>query len=633
MFITRITLTVWLVSSSSSHAANLRGLNAKPDDADVTSTKELGTVPTFAPSSLYPSNLEPTYTPTSFPSIFEPVDSVIDDAAQDSFSPTWWDDGGDLNKTMIESDGEVFTQADYERLIDDTVKELEQLSSIYGRVVDVDSAVEILGVDRTWATKNNVEIQAKDITDLFKGVTDAIEGCKNGCTDPGAVIKGVSSLISAVGGFVAIANPVLGVALASLGGIGSIIGVLFGEETKSGITIDQIHAALRKELDQFQYEQDLNGLIPIAKRVKGRVAQNGVYNIILSRNANNQLKVDEKVVEWRDSWKSEWSFWLERLHAMDTAYNSVYGPIGTVQGRSHRERLLRDHIHGCQSECSVRHTDPSSGRPYGFDANKWTGKTMRKGERLKTCGSRLDAGENALNTMGGFAIAYLEIAPQLIEYASSGLSIMSKQSNCDPFKYDSKHIEDNCKAFPDIQKLQYELQQNVKHYVALFRIMKDEIPNTCLPNNSALWPFNQHCKWEPNTPDSCNYANIFVEKKWLLKVDNMINEKSKLVELFWRMPSALDTNALYDDCMSYYNANGGKEGFGHGTMFNYMRGYGDGKNHCFDIAGSTYTPPLHFDSNWGNDYVAHSMVAMPNYCIQNNACTNVFQDDSNWGYK
>jgi hypothetical protein len=435
-----------------------------------------------------------------------------------------------------------------------------------------------------------------------------------------------------VGGFVAIANPSLGIALASLGGLGSVIGALFGEESKSGVTIDQIHAAIRKELEQFQYEQYLNELIPIAKRVKGRVTQNGVYNIILSRNANDQAKVDEKVVEWRDSWKAEWSFWLERLHAMDKAYNSVYGPVGTVQGSSYRERLLRDHINGCQNECSVRRIDQNSGRPYGFDANKWSITTLRNGERLKTCGSRLDAGENALNKMGGFAIAYLEIAPHLIEYASSGLSIMSKQSNCDPFKYDSKHIEDNCKAFPDIQKLQYEMQENVKHYIALLRIMKEDIPQTCLPNNSALWPFNQHCKWEPNTPDSCNYANIFVEAKSNLVLMNMMNEKSKLVELFWRMPSALDTNALYDDCMSYYNANGGKGGFGHGAMFNYMRGYGDGKNRCFDIAGTKYTFPLHFDRKWGNGYVAHSLVAMPNYCIQNNACTNVFQDDSIWGY-
>jgi hypothetical protein len=41
-------------------------------------------------------------------------------------------------------------------------------------------------------------------------------------------------------------------------------------------------------------------LIPIARRVKGRVAHNGLYNIILSRNANDQAKVDEKVVEWRE---------------------------------------------------------------------------------------------------------------------------------------------------------------------------------------------------------------------------------------------------------------------------------------------------------------------------------------------
>jgi hypothetical protein len=73
-----------------------------------------------------------------------------------------------------------------------------------------------------------------------------------------------------------------------------------GEASNSGITIDQIHAAIRKELEQFQYEQDLNGLIPIGRRVKGRVAHNGLYNIILSRNANDQAKVDEKVVEWRE---------------------------------------------------------------------------------------------------------------------------------------------------------------------------------------------------------------------------------------------------------------------------------------------------------------------------------------------
>jgi hypothetical protein len=180
-FITRIPLTVLLVSSSSAQAANLRGIYSKPNDEVGKSDDIHDSVPTIAPSS-YLTSLEPTLAPTSLASIYEPEDSVIDDAAQDLFSPTWWDEEESFNNTAIVSDGDVLTQQDYERLIDDTVKELRQISSIYGRVVDVDSAVELLGVDRTWATNNKVEIQAKDITDLFKGVTDAIEGCKKGCT-------------------------------------------------------------------------------------------------------------------------------------------------------------------------------------------------------------------------------------------------------------------------------------------------------------------------------------------------------------------------------------------------------------------------------------------------------------------
>jgi predicted transglutaminase-like cysteine proteinase len=73
-----------------------------------------------------------------------------------------------FNNTAIESNGDVLTQQDYERLIDDTVKELRQISSSYGRVIDVDSAVELLGVDRTWATHNKVESRPRTLRTYSK---------------------------------------------------------------------------------------------------------------------------------------------------------------------------------------------------------------------------------------------------------------------------------------------------------------------------------------------------------------------------------------------------------------------------------------------------------------------------------
>ncbi|KAL3942943.1 MAG: hypothetical protein SGARI_000099 [Bacillariaceae sp.] len=513
---------------------------------------------------------EPSENPTSAPSS-SPSGSPTNHEQELSHQPSSIDipdaeSNSDAISLSAEGDGDIIndivvTSNDYPELIEEAATEADRLGELYEKVVDVDSAVEILGIDRKFAESVNIKYEAKHISDLFKGVASAARECKNGCANSEKAIKAISTLLTTAGGFVAVANPALGIMISTLGGTGMLIGALFGDDSSSGLTIGQVHKAVTDALKEVHYDKYMHELQSVQARAASRTKLNGKTDAIIYRNSHNQTVVDNVVERWAKSWNSEWGFWLERYTDLEKNYNEIYGPA-SGQGNSYRSELVTKHLNqDCHGKCSVRGTN-SNGSEGTFDRMK-----MKKflEETSGECGKMLEAGEDAFQKMSAFAVAYLEVSSHLIEFGSTSIDIMQKQSFCDPRKYSEKDIEVKCDRYEDILRLTDEIRRNIKFFFSLSHTMREEIPTFCHTESVATWPFGgksgpQFCSEWQDEPEQqlCSYPNLFSIEKvtWDLSISK-VDSSNKMTEMTHRMRPI--GNKLKNDCDRFYNDKDNRE--------------------------------------------------------------------------